>query len=160
MSSLPNSTMKTISIRENLSKNSEYYYKTLAEKEIKCYNVLEQDTNLFKKRTEIDELIKLNEEKKKELNDINVLRQSNENIKVEDKLFRHMFQFEEFSTGNALINSAVLKSGTKVLLNKKSNQKSKVIKYYNEKSLSQMEEMNSTFIENNDIAMMYLTLDL
>ena len=71
-----------------------------------------------------------------------------------------MFQFEEFSTGNALINSAVLKSGTKVLLNKKSNQKSKVIKYYNEKSLSQMEEMNSTFIENNDIAMMYLTLDL
>ena len=114
MSSLPNSTMKTISIGENLSKNSEYYYKTLAEKEIKCYNVLEQDTNLFKKRTEIDELIKLNEEKKKELNDINVLRQSNENIKVEDKLFRHMFQFEEFSTGNALINSAVLKSGTKV----------------------------------------------
>ena len=137
MSSLPNSTMKTISIGENLSKNSEYYYKTLAEKEIKCYNVLEQDTNLFKKRTEIDELIKLNEEKKKELNDINVLRQSNENIKVEDKLFRHMFQFEEFSTGNALINSAVLKSGTKVLLNKKSNQKSKVIKYYNEKSVKQ-----------------------
>ena len=142
MSSLPNSTMKTISIGENLSKNSEYYYKTLAEKEIKCYNVLEQDTNLFKKRTEIDELIKLNEEKKKELNDINVLRQSNENIKVEDKLFRHMFQFEEFSTGNALINSAVLKSGTKVLLNKKSNQKSKVIKYYNEKSLSQMDHCN------------------
>ena len=160
MSLLPNSTMKTISIGENLSKNSEYYYKTLAEKEIKCYNVLEQDTNLFKKRTEIDELIKLNEEKKKELNDINVLRQSNENIKVEDELFRYMFQFEEFITGYALINRAVLKSGTKVLLNKKSNQKSKVIKYYNEKSRSQMEEMNSTFIENNDIAMMYLTLDL
>lgn len=151
---------KEMKVEDTLPQNNEFYYKLLSEKEKECYTTLEQDTILYTKRTELDDLIKLNEEKKKELNDINVINKSNENKKLKEKLLKHMLQFEEFSTGNEIIYSAALKSGTKVLVNKKENKKSKVLKYYNDKSLSQMEEMNNTFQENPDIAMMCLTLDL
>lgn len=141
---------------EALEKANEKYYKLLNEKEELSYEILEQDNSLFLLKRELDEL---NNERAVQLQKQQVLEQKingKENTYLENLLINPILQCETFDNQNETFNKTTFSSGINMIFSSNSLNESKIVQFIMDKNSPSMDNIDTLYKENPDLAILYL----
>lgn len=153
----------TNSFFENLNKNfdalekaNEKYYKLLNEKEELSYEILEQDNSLFLLKRELDELNTLKSDQLQKQKDLEEKMNGKENIYLENLLINPILQCESYDNQNDSLTKTTFSNGINMIFSSNSLNESKVVKFIMDKKSPPMDNIDTIYKENPDLAILYL----
>lgn len=153
----------TNSFFENLNKNfdalekaNEKYYKLLNEKEELSYEILEQDNSLFLLKRELDELNNLKSDQLQKQKDLEEKMNGKENTYLENLLINPILQCESYDNQNDSLTKTTFSNGINMIFSSNSLNESKVVKFIMDKQSPPMDNIDTLYKENPDLAILYL----
>ena len=148
---------------ENLNKNfdalekaNEKYYKLLNEKEELSYEILEQDNSLFLLKRELDELNNLKSDQLQKQKDLEEKMNGKENTYLENLLINTILQCEFYDNQNDSLTKTTFSNGINMIFSSNSLNESKVVKFIMDKKSPSMDNIDTLYKENPDLAILYL----
>ena len=148
---------------ENLNKNfdalekaNEKYYKLLNEKEELSYEILEQDNSLFLLKRELDELNNLKSDQLQKQKDLEEKMNGKENTYLENLLINPILQCEFYDNQNDSLTKTTFSNGINMIFSSNSLNESKVVKFIMDKKSPSMDNIDTLYKENPDLAILYL----
>ena len=153
----------TNSFFENLNKNfdalekaNEKYYKLLNEKEELSYEILEQDNSLFLLKRQLDELNNLKSDQLQKQKDLEEKMNGKENTYLENLLINPILQCESYDNQNDSLTKTTFSNGINMIFSSNSLNESKVVKFIMDKQSPPMDNIDTLYKENPDLAILYL----